>query len=316
MKPAVSLDSESENKSNEEKLLRNREHEDLKSDTKEKYYPQSLPPNKMLSLSLQECRRLSAFSLYSTVSLGTSVMDMETLNTTLKDQEKVPKSQNICDFLKRIVLSTYESILTLKYMRVQIICLGAGCLSLGYVNFQMWIPFVIRNAGYSLEMSAWCVSSSSIANTIGRIVMSFLSDRKWFNIKIGYMFSMFLLGSSIIAFSIVKDLTLFLVCVCCWGLGIGIAYSLNATVFIAVMGIEAFPAVFGVSSLFVAIFSVAFGPIVGIIRDATFSYTYALCFLGVAEWIGFGAWLLMPFAIQYDEKTMLKEKLKEIEEVT
>lgn len=51
--------------------------------------------------------------------------------------------------------------------------------------------------------------------------------------------------------------------VCCWGLGIGIAYSLNATVFIATMGIETFPAVFGVSSLFVAIFSVAFGPIVG-----------------------------------------------------
>ncbi|RXG54485.1 hypothetical protein Avbf_14202 [Armadillidium vulgare] len=243
-------------------------------------------------------------------------MDMKTLNTTLKDQEKVPKSQNICDFLKRIVLSAYENILTLKFMRVQIICLGAGCLSLGYLNFLIWIPFVIRNAGYSLEMSAWCVSSSSIANTIIRVVMSFLSDRKWFNIKIWYMFSMFLLGSSIIAFSIVKELTLSLICVSCWGLGIGMAYSLNATVLIATMGIEAFSAVYGVSSLFVAIFSVIFGPIVGIIRDATSSYTYALCFLGVAEWIGFGAWLLMPFAIQYDEKAILKRKLKEIEEIT
>lgn len=199
MKPAVPHASESESKLNEEKLLQNnREQDDLKCQVKGKNYPQSLPPDKMLSLSLQECRRLSAFSLYSTVSLGTSVMDMETLNMTLKDQKQVPKSQNICDFLKRVILSTYESILTLKFMRVQIICLGAGCLSLGYVNFQMWIPFVIRNAGYSLEMSAWCVSSSSIANIIGRVTMSFLSDRKWFNIKFGYMFSMFLLGLSII----------------------------------------------------------------------------------------------------------------------
>ncbi|RXG61802.1 Monocarboxylate transporter 2 [Armadillidium vulgare] len=55
----------------------------------------------------------------------------------------------------------------------------------GYINFQMWIPFIITDAGYSLESAAWCSSLVVIGDMSGKLTSSVLADRKFFNVSKG-----------------------------------------------------------------------------------------------------------------------------------
>ncbi|RXG67078.1 Monocarboxylate transporter 1 [Armadillidium vulgare] len=186
------------------------------------------PPDEIDSLSIQKSKRVRPISYTLKSSHEEPTINFKKKFPTANDQDdNTHHSKSFYSIFKRIIVSTHESILTLKFMRVKIISLGSSCLLLGNIGFQMWIPFVISNSGYSLELSAWCVSISSVTNGTGQILMSLLSDRKWFNIKYGYIFSIFLIGLSIIAFSIVEELKLFIVCVCFWGFGVGVSLTLQ-----------------------------------------------------------------------------------------
>ncbi|KAB7504479.1 Monocarboxylate transporter 12-B [Armadillidium nasatum] len=159
--------------------------------------------NDIQKKTIQGARRISAISELSTDSLCHSLINITNMPTLLEaennnNEEDIPKNVNSVDKFLNVLKSTYNNLKSLKYMRVNLIAWGYCGLVLGYINFQMWIPFVITNAGHSLEMAAWCSSFASIGNVIGRLVMSLLSDRKFFNVRYGYMFGLFLIGSSII----------------------------------------------------------------------------------------------------------------------
>ncbi|KAL7630132.1 UNVERIFIED_CONTAM: hypothetical protein RMT77_019729 [Armadillidium vulgare] len=149
----------------------------------------------------------------------------------------------------RVLKSTYRNIKSLKNIRVQIIALAYCCFILGYINFQMWIPFIITDAGYSLESAAWCSSLVVIGDMSGKLTSSVLADRKFFNVRYGYMFGLFLIGSCIIVFTIVKEIKLYAIFICIWGFGVGLSTALLSLSMIHVMGDEMFSAVFGVSQL-------------------------------------------------------------------
>lgn len=124
------------------------------------------------------------------------------LKKLIKEEKKCGKNKSINnktkDIFKRVVKATYKNIKSLKYMRVQFIAWASCGLILGYINFQMWIPFILTDAGYSIETAAWCSSISSIGNFAGRIIFALIADRKFFNKRYGCIFGLFLVGSSII----------------------------------------------------------------------------------------------------------------------
>ncbi|KAB7505149.1 Monocarboxylate transporter 14 [Armadillidium nasatum] len=111
---------------------------------------------------------------------------------------KMLRDQKSTNKFMKVLQSTFTNLKSLKYMRVHLIAWSYFAVMFGVSNFFMWIPFVITNNGYSLEMATWCTSLSSIGNLIGRILMSLLADRKFFNVIYGFMFGQFLMGISII----------------------------------------------------------------------------------------------------------------------
>ncbi|KAL7645898.1 UNVERIFIED_CONTAM: hypothetical protein RMT77_002795 [Armadillidium vulgare] len=312
LKPANLPNSNFANKKNDEELIQANQAE---VDLNDKISLQTFPHGMMSDTSIQDNRTIPAFSDSSENSLVSPIVITETEMVISKPKEEPKMRKCSYSILKRIMVSTFESILTLTSMRIKIIAIGSACDCLGQSSFQFWISLVIRSAGYSLEVSAWCLSISSVTNIMGRVLMLLLSDRKWFNVKYVFMFSSFLIGISIIAFSIVKELKLFTICVCCWGFGIGIYITLSPSAYISWMRVEAFPSMLGVSKLFCAVSIISINPIVGIIYNQTSSYTYAISLLGVTVLIGFSAWLLMPLAIKYDENLSKGKSSKEVEEI-
>ncbi|KAL7639981.1 UNVERIFIED_CONTAM: hypothetical protein RMT77_009395 [Armadillidium vulgare] len=259
----------------------------------------------------QEFRRTSVISRHSKDSISyssTSISFLPTLLGTEAVEHETSKNTQSTYKFWAILKSTFNNLKSLKYIRVNLIVWGYCGLMLGYANFYMWVPFVITNAGYSLETAAWCSSYATTGNVVGRIVMTFISDRKFFNVRYGFMFGLFLIGSSIIAFSLVDDIKLYNIIICGWGLGIGSTIALNVMVMIEVMGIEMLPTVLGVAALFQGFGGITLGTLVGVIRDATSSYTYSLWMLGGCEFVAFLLWLLMPCAQKYDEKKYPKDK--------
>ncbi|RXG58314.1 Monocarboxylate transporter 14, partial [Armadillidium vulgare] len=214
----------------------------------------SHPDIKLINL-IKDARKMSEVSNLSADEVlltlpNKSYLSSKIMESINDDYENKSVNANRGSKLINVLKITYENTKSLKYMRVHLMAWSYCGLMLGHINFQMWIPFVITNAGYSLEIAAWCLSLASIGNIIGRIVMSVLSDRKFFNVNYGFTFGLLLIGISIIVFSLVKDIKFYLISTCCWGLGVGSALSLHVTAIISVMGVDMLPAVFGVSSLF------------------------------------------------------------------
>ncbi|KAB7493903.1 Monocarboxylate transporter 14, partial [Armadillidium nasatum] len=267
-----------------------------RQDVMEKNLSQSQTTDMRLNLSLHK-KNQNDFYLQSVNLHRREDMEVEITNASSQNQTTVVKRLNfksIWIVVKKIILLTFENVLTLKFMRVKLICIGVGFISFSNNFFQMWIPFVITNSGYSLESSAWCLSISSIANLSGRIVTSLSADRKWFNVIYVYMLSTFLSGLCIGVFSFVDEMKFYLACVSCWGFTSGICQSLHSLVLISIMGEKLLPAILGISSLSIAIMQMILGPVI------------------VVVWTGFIAWLFMPLATKYDK---MKEIAKTSEEV-
>ncbi|RXG50868.1 hypothetical protein Avbf_10176 [Armadillidium vulgare] len=86
----------------------------------------------------------------------------------------------------------------------------------------------------------------------------FASRQKIFQCNLRFHVCQFLMGISIIAFSLVNDITYFMIVTSCFGFGEGFSFSSFITVMIEVMGIEMLPAVLGVSSLFKGLAGIIF----------------------------------------------------------
>ncbi|RXG51361.1 Monocarboxylate transporter 14, partial [Armadillidium vulgare] len=264
----------------------------------------SHPDIKSINL-IKDARKMSAISNLSAEEFLVTLPNKSHLSSKIKesindDYENKSVNTNPGSKFINVLKITYENTKSLKYMRVHLISWSYCGLMLGYINFQMWIPFVITNAGYSLELAAWCSSLASIGNIIGRIVMSVLSDRKFFNVNYGFMFGLLLIGISIIVFSLVKDIKFYVISACCWGLGIGSALSLHVTAMISVMGVDMLPAVLGVSNLFKGFGGISIGTLTGVVESHL--YTYTLWMLGIAVLAAFFMWLMIPCAEKFDKK--------------
>ncbi|KAL7645924.1 UNVERIFIED_CONTAM: hypothetical protein RMT77_002821 [Armadillidium vulgare] len=231
----------------------------------------------------------------------------EIKNDTDKVTFSIQKPTN--KFIK-VLKSTFKNLKSLKYMRVHLLAWSYFGLLFGLHNFRMWMPFVITSNGHSLEMAAWWASLSSIGNLIGKISMSLLADRKFFNVIYGLMFGQFLMGISIIACSLVNDITHLMIVTSCFGFSVGFSISSFVTVMIEVMGIEMLPAVLGVSSLFKGLAGIIFGPLTGAVRDATQSYANILWMLASFNFMGFLMLLLIPFGAKFDNWNMRRIERK------
>ena len=86
-----------------------------------------------------------------------------------------------------IKITLLESLKVFQSWRVVVNSLGIGLYMMSYNNFTMVIPFSLEERGYSDDSAAWCISYSAMSNFALRLLMTLLTDKKWFNARVFYM---------------------------------------------------------------------------------------------------------------------------------
>ncbi|XP_047488037.1 monocarboxylate transporter 14-like [Penaeus chinensis] len=201
---------------------------------------------------------------------------------------------NILKILQRVWCSTVSDLRALRSPRALIIAVGGTLCINGYLNFVMMVPFAMQAGGYTLQDAAFCISISAVCNLLLRMIVSTLSDWPRFSVRACYMAGFGLISATMFVFPLLTDLRWMMVVMGAWGCGVGANMGLYNLVMIKVMGIDRLPSVFGSCCFLVAIGFILFGPLIGVVRDVSGSYSISMWVLATMVLLSLCLWLLMP----------------------
>lgn len=208
----------------------------------------------------------------------------------------------LCGLLVSVARSTWADLAILRSPRACIIALGCCFFIIGYFNFLMMVPFAMQTAGHSLADATYCLSASGITNLLMRLSASALSDCAWFNMRVVYMSGLALTSASILVFPLLGSLPWMMAAMVTFGLGVGTTMGLYNLSMVRFMGLENLAPVFGASSFALAVGFITVGPLIGVIRDFSGSYTVSMWILSGYVFTGFLLWVFMPAAQAYDRR--------------
>ena len=118
----------------------------------------------------------------------------EKANGTIVRSES--KRRHVLNVLCSIIKNTCKHIHNMKHVRISLAAFSFACFIVGYANFIAQLPFALEHAGLEPKVASWCISISAIGNTVVRIMVCCISDRKWFNRNLCYIFGTLLCGLS------------------------------------------------------------------------------------------------------------------------
>ncbi|XP_068201834.1 monocarboxylate transporter 13-like isoform X1 [Palaemon carinicauda] len=216
--------------------------------------------------------------------------------------------------LLRILKNVLKTLTLIKSPVASIVAIGGSITLMSYLNFLVLLPFFMQEEGFSVADAAYCLSLSGLANLVTRLVVSTLSDYSWFNKRYCYMAGALTIGILAVVFCLVTDSTSKFIAIGFWGGGVGICMGLINLLMIEYVGREQHINELSFNCFTSSIFFIVSGPLLGLIRDVSGSYTYSLLCLAALAIIPFLLYLFMPAAQAYEKRN--KEELqKKNEEV-
>ena len=99
--------------------------------------------------------------------------------------------------LLRVADRIKSDVAVLRHYKCVILAITLMLTQTTFLNFIMMLPFVAKAADHSLQDAARCISLLGVTNLVTRLVVSPLSDCKWFSIRFSIMIGYFLRASGI-----------------------------------------------------------------------------------------------------------------------
>lgn len=211
-------------------------------------------------------------------------------------------SENIFSLLFRVCRSTVLSLRILYSPPALIIALSSTLTMNGYLGFLIMVPFVVKIL-HSVQGAALCLSVAGACNLVSRLVVSALTDCKWFDMRIGYIVGLSIITLTDLAFPFLTSLRWMVVVMGMWGCGAGTFMGLYNLVMIKYMGIKSLPSMFGAASLLNGLGFITIGPLLGWISEATGSYAISMWVLAFTQCICIILWLFMPAAMAWQNRS-------------
>ncbi|XP_071524394.1 uncharacterized protein [Panulirus ornatus] len=202
--------------------------------------------------------------------------------------------------LVRVARTTKSDARILRSRRALVLALVNTFTKNSMLNFVMLAPFAMNTKGYTLEVSAWCISVMGIPNLTTRLILSPLADWKRFDIRLSSLSGSAVMGSAVLLFFATNIVWITMAFVA-YGCGLGAALTFVTLTTIKYMGMENFAATYGAASLAAGCSFPFVGAIIGFICDISGGYMGSLWVVAALSYMSFTLWLFMPAAVAYDK---------------
>ncbi|XP_044750798.1 monocarboxylate transporter 9 [Coccinella septempunctata] len=147
------------------------------------------------------------------------------------------------------------------------------------------IPYVFlvsraKSVGLTAEDGSMLLSIIGIANTIGRIVLGYISDKPWVNRLYVYNWSLTICGIATMCCAFCNDFVTLAIYASVFGSTIGVYVGLTSVILVDLLGLDKLTNAFGLLLLFQGIASLVGPPLGGALYDILLSYDYAFYLSG------------------------------------
>ncbi|EDW30766.1 GL13330 [Drosophila persimilis] len=169
----------------------------------------------------------------------------------------------------------------LKDMIFVIFSVSNFCTSIGFNVPYLYIAAYSEELGISKQNSSYLIATIGVANTVGRIILGYVSDKPWVNRLLVYNVCLTACGFATAMVPLCKDFnSLAMYCVV-FGFTIGAYVGLTSVILVDLLGLEKLTNAFGLLLLFQGIASFIGPPIGGGMYDLTNSYSPAFLMAGL-----------------------------------
>ncbi|XP_054281958.1 monocarboxylate transporter 12 isoform X2 [Macrosteles quadrilineatus] len=146
------------------------------------------------------------------------------------------------------------------------------CTSIGFYIPYTFIVSMAKEQGVGKDEQSYLLAVIGIANTAGRIVLGYLSDKTWVNRLWVYNWCLTICGISTILSAFCYDFITFCLYASVFGFTIGAYVGLTSVILVDLLGLNKLTNAFGILLLFQGIASFLGPPIAGWLYDALQSY--------------------------------------------
>uniref|UniRef100_A0A6M2DZK4 Putative monocarboxylate transporter n=1 Tax=Xenopsylla cheopis TaxID=163159 RepID=A0A6M2DZK4_XENCH len=143
------------------------------------------------------------------------------------------------------------------------------------VGYQVPYVYIVPQSnliGLTGDQGSYLLSVLGIANTVGRIVLGYLSDKTWVNRLLVYEMCLIVSGLATALTTLCFNFTTMALCASVYGFSIGAYVGLTSVILVDLLGLDKLTNAFGLLLLFQGIASLIGPPLIGFIFDITQSY--------------------------------------------
>lgn len=155
------------------------------------------------------------------------------------------------------------------------------CTSIGFSVPYVYIVAQAEKRGIGKDYASYLLAVIGIANTVGRIILGYLSDKPWVNRLLVYNVCLTICGISTALSALCYDFLSFFVYASVYGFTIGAYVGLTSVILVDLLGLNKLTNAFGLLLLFQGISSFLGPPIAGWLYDALNSYDPGFIVAGV-----------------------------------
>lgn len=156
------------------------------------------------------------------------------------------------------------------------------------LNVFSTIPFVLDEAGYSLQESATVMSSAAIIDLVTRMAGAAITDLPHFRPRVVFGFAQLIyVVTPYVLLAWTDEWLVVMACAGAFGMGLGCLYLLDVLIMVRLLGVEKLQSVLGMSQLLRSVAFIFIGPVGGSIREASGTYWATLAFFSSSMLVGF-----------------------------
>ncbi|XP_055841839.1 monocarboxylate transporter 5 isoform X2 [Episyrphus balteatus] len=155
------------------------------------------------------------------------------------------------------------------------------CTSIGFNMPYVYIAAQAETLGLDKQQSSYLLATIGIANTVGRIILGYISDKPWVNRLLIYNLCLTTCGIATALCIFCTDFYSLAVYASVFGFTIGAYVGLTSVILVDLLGLDKLTNAFGLLLLFQGLASLVGPPIGGFFYDITGSYGPAFVLAGV-----------------------------------